>query len=336
MECRKVQRHLSAFMDGVLDAQTSTFIKKHLSACRECQKELESLKTLVRDLGNLETVRAPDDFLEQLHKRMDAGSDFRRWIRILFVPFRVKVPLELATAVAMAVVIFAIVYRPQMENQIPHTPVGKIHKILEEKKTDTMTASAPIERKAEPAAPAVKSARSEEPAADLHPPQISSMKGEEMVEFELLLKRRTVEVKSSKDMKKTQEETMKEAEAKKIGSIAFKDKESVDYQKADKAFSQITTKNVSPGEKTDTWALSPYQAQKQIEELITNVKGTVVYTNYQKDTNVPQSITAEIPANQYASFYSKLQRIGSIQSPLPTVSAEGMDPIRIRIRFVAE
>ena len=145
MDCANIQRHFSEYLDGVLDAQTRALIEKHFSACKECQKELESMKALVHDLGDLESVKAPDDFLEQLHERMDARFDFRDYIKRLSNIFRMRIPLQIATATAMAVLIFAIVYTPRMEKEQPLTPVDKVEVALEEQEDKSITASAPME-----------------------------------------------------------------------------------------------------------------------------------------------------------------------------------------------
>ena len=76
------------------------------------------MKSLVHDLQNLEAVKAPDDFLSQLHERMDRRFDFSAFISVLFRPFRIKIPLQLATAAVMALLIFTIVHTPQIETPV--------------------------------------------------------------------------------------------------------------------------------------------------------------------------------------------------------------------------
>ena len=122
MECAKIKDLLSEYIDGTLDAQTKALIDEHLLACPECNEELASLKTLIRELGSVESFKAPDDFLEKLHGRLEPRFSFRKIMRILFVPGRIKIPLEFATATAMAVLIFSILYIQQPEKMIPDVP----------------------------------------------------------------------------------------------------------------------------------------------------------------------------------------------------------------------
>ena len=110
MECAKIKDVLSEYIDGTLDAQTEALIDEHLLTCPQCTEELASLKTLIRELGSVESFKAPDDFLEKIHERLKPRVSFRKIMHILFVPGRIKIPLEFATATAMAVLIFSILY----------------------------------------------------------------------------------------------------------------------------------------------------------------------------------------------------------------------------------
>ena len=91
MECAKIKDLLSEYIDGTLDAQTKALIDEHLLACPKCNEELASLKTLIRELGSVESFKAPDDFLEELHERLEPRVSFRKIMRILFVPGRIKI-----------------------------------------------------------------------------------------------------------------------------------------------------------------------------------------------------------------------------------------------------
>jgi hypothetical protein len=107
MDCPRVKELLSEYIDGTLEAEDRDRVDQHLLACAACRDELESLRALVRELGSLESVQPPDDFLDQLHERMEPRFSPRRVVRALFVPVRIKIPLELATALTAAIIIFS-------------------------------------------------------------------------------------------------------------------------------------------------------------------------------------------------------------------------------------
>ncbi|MBW1999985.1 MAG: zf-HC2 domain-containing protein, partial [Deltaproteobacteria bacterium] len=126
MECEVIRQYLSEYVDGALDEETRTLVDKHLSSCRGCREELEALKSLVNELGSMESVDPPEDFLDQLHARMDRPSWPSRIIRKLFTPMRTKIPLELAGAVAVLILVFSIVNLHQQGQLKVGGPVDRL------------------------------------------------------------------------------------------------------------------------------------------------------------------------------------------------------------------
>lgn len=388
MDCADIQRHLSEYMDGVLDAQTEDSMGKHLSSCEACQKELESLKVLVQELETLPKVKAPDDFLEQLHDRMTSRFVFWDYIKGLSRVFKMRIPLQIATATAMAVLIFAIIYSPRIRERIPNIQVNKVHETLKEQEKASMTASAPMETKGE--MPSENQDRPEEgrgtgfkskevpmvresaavrsPAPTLEKPQsqlkmtaqppapmtaaadhtaLPSPGAPRRIELSLLLKRIDMgEVRArSYDIEKQEFPSAPEkikggslnaSDKAKLGGVIQKDKKTIDYNKEEKADQVSAAMNQSPRDESETWVLSPYEARKQVEALIAKVHGRVLKIETSNNTDVPIYVDAEIPENQYLDFYSELHQLGTIQSPFPTTSGQGQNPIQIRIRFVVE
>ena len=108
MDCSEIRTLLSEYLDDALDEKAKALADEHLRICPACQKELDSLKTLVKGIGSLESVKAPADFLDQLHKRMERPSRISEIWGWLFYPLRVKIPLQLAGAAVMAFLIFSI------------------------------------------------------------------------------------------------------------------------------------------------------------------------------------------------------------------------------------
>ncbi|MBW2059589.1 MAG: zf-HC2 domain-containing protein [Deltaproteobacteria bacterium] len=122
MECERVRELLSEYIDGLLDQETRALVEEHLSSCEGCREELASLEALVEELGSLEPVRAPGDFLERLHERIEARFTLGKLIRVLFVPVRIKVPLEAATALAIAILVLGGLYTYRPKEQIASAP----------------------------------------------------------------------------------------------------------------------------------------------------------------------------------------------------------------------
>jgi len=153
MECAKIRHLLSEYLDGTLDAGTMALVQEHLSSCNDCEQALDSLQTLVQELGNMEHLKAPDDFLEQIHARTAKRFDLSAWARAMLIPFRVRIPYRFATVAAMAILIFFIIHTPELEKEMPaiHIP-GERHEPTEVTDRDGPL-GLPRVKKAQPPAP---------------------------------------------------------------------------------------------------------------------------------------------------------------------------------------
>lgn len=122
MECARIKELLSEYIDGTLDTQAKATVEKHVLTCKGCKEELASLQALVEELGSLESTKAPADFLEKIHKRMESRFGFGKVLRKLFVPFHIKFPLELAAVATMAILVFSVLNIQQAEKQMAQIP----------------------------------------------------------------------------------------------------------------------------------------------------------------------------------------------------------------------
>lgn len=141
MECVEIKALLSEFIDGTLDAQTMAAVEAHVSTCKGCEEELKSLSVVVEELGALDPIKAPDDFLEKIHERMAPRHGFYRILRKLFFPLHVKIPLELAGAATMALLVLFVLNVQQSEKGIVQSPKVSTYKMDVETDTTGRTKS---------------------------------------------------------------------------------------------------------------------------------------------------------------------------------------------------
>jgi len=122
MECHRVKKLLSEYIDNTLDKPTGALIEGHLKECRDCNYEYISMKSMVAELGSMSPLEAPGDFLEKVHERIESISMAGRIKQLLFFPSWIKVPMELTALIATAVLIFVIFNMIQPENQVMVKP----------------------------------------------------------------------------------------------------------------------------------------------------------------------------------------------------------------------
>ena len=75
-------------------------LEEHLSVCPACTEELQALEAYLGAMHSLKRIDAPADFIQSVHDRIEKTSFLRRLVKKIFVPFHIKIPLELAGVVA--------------------------------------------------------------------------------------------------------------------------------------------------------------------------------------------------------------------------------------------
>lgn len=107
MECSRVASLLSRYIDGDLTAESRRMVDEHLSGCERCSADLNEILGAVRTLSSLERMAAPQGFLGRVHERLEQPSRTRRFLRSLFSPLYIKLPLE---AVGLGIAALLIVF----------------------------------------------------------------------------------------------------------------------------------------------------------------------------------------------------------------------------------
>lgn len=115
MKCKDAREMIEAYIDNGIDPLEDKILAEHIRSCEECRSELEFFLKYNDSLKSLKPVKAPDNFLFHLNRRIESetgglsivkrGVDF-----ILMIP-RMRFSME-AAGMAAIVVIMLIVYKP--------------------------------------------------------------------------------------------------------------------------------------------------------------------------------------------------------------------------------
>ena len=316
MECAKAKDLLSEYIDGTLDVQTKAHIDKHLLACPLCKEELLSLKELVKELGSLESFKASDDFLEKLHERLEPRFSFRKIVQILFIPGRIKIPLEFATATAMAILVFSIIYIQQPEKITPEVPLSSRHAKITEK-TSTDLTSPTVKEEAYISKPIVEKATAQPPAEE-----------RKIIELALVIEKEG----SGKAYAPSEAERPRMARPAAAPRAEIK----TDTLKKDKEIAGLAIEERSVLEEDPLSSFSRlHDTLTKVKERIRLVDGKILIVEYEPHTDRPQSILAEIPAKNYTSFCYELKRLAILPNTPPTISEKDQKTIQILIRFIS-
>lgn len=313
MECAKIKELLSEYIDDVLDSQRKTRVEEHLKRCQACSAELASLKAYIEEMTALKEVKAPADFLVKVHQRLRKPIGVEKTFRLLFVPARVKIPLELALVAALVILVISIF------NVIPSkkAPPESLVKLAPREVKELAKLKDTAEKVLEPVVVLDKVAQSR------------LRKTEKPLELALLIKSKP----SPLDRRRG---TVRAARAKsKRGALTIEKGEGVKekLEAAAKPKRRVALKfaqTMAP--KPETLAVCKVLAE--VKQLTQFMKGKVISVKYKKGTNQPQYITIELPRVNYNPFLKKLNQLGELQKPLPAKVVITEELVQLRIKFV--
>ena len=105
MNCRNIQKWLSAYIDGELSTERKKTIQIHLQECETCQ---EILKTMNQAWDLLDELPAPESvpyFYTRLKARMEAEKQEKgqKWIE------RILIPTSAVVATVLGIIVGSIV-----------------------------------------------------------------------------------------------------------------------------------------------------------------------------------------------------------------------------------
>ena len=113
MTCHDAREQLSALIDDALGAEERGAVEAHLATCADCRRELERLRGTVWLLRAVEPARAPLGFVDRVLQAARPEPWPRRLFRALLLPWPVKLPVQAAAIVLVAVGV-VYVYRASL------------------------------------------------------------------------------------------------------------------------------------------------------------------------------------------------------------------------------
>ena len=310
MECERIEELLSEYIDDLLDLQTKNYVEDHLQGCEECSKTLEELKTIVQELGQMETVPAPVDFTTNVHKSLAKGTWAKQLFEALFFPLKVKLPLQVAAASIIAILVITFSYKIKPDVEVASRAPEISEK--EMKPEPFINSSIPKPEKQDSARKPV-----------LKKGQAIKQQDSKLIELALVLKEDTWEFMREEKRKgiAMEEAQTDESPAKQspppTASLNRKELKSSIQKKETIIQPQPKRKALKDQDLKNTLA--------EIQTLTTRLGGRVVEITYSKELiNKPQTITVQLPSSVYSNFLDELKRTGTLQPHVETPTQENI------------
>jgi hypothetical protein len=348
MECAEIRELLSQYIDDMLDTQTKAFLDEHLSSCGDCREELLSLTVVVNELGSIDPVPAPSNFLNELNEKIKTKKSFTRLIRKLFMPLKIKLPMELATAALLAVLVFSVVNLVQEETPLEDRQFTKSADVITEKSEMDLAETTPVLKYGKPA-PALEQKTVENRLFE--DKDSAKKKGASKSIKRDIIKQKKIEEKLSipKLALQTTPATGKGA----LSSQSDSDEEA--YTPKNRAFRRAAPMASSLGaasrEKEQAAAglerayapmekdeLGPLIALSSVEsteiiKLIEAFDGKVVSLKYSDNQEKAKSLRAKLPTKHSKEFFDKLKRLAVFSAPVSTTVDGEREFFEVVIKF---
>jgi len=362
MKCSEVEKHLSEYMDGEIPQGLRLQMETHLSGCGPCRVKLESLRSTASVLGQTPKAVTPPDFIKRLHDRIEKETWTQKIRRTLFVPFQIKIPLELATAAALGLLIFFIA-QPIQQHFLPKKHEEKRYNVTE-KKMLLSSKSQSLEAELKPLAKSsaekseIGALKEEAPAAAATPEmsqEVREYKRQDLPSREQMIAHAPVMEPKPLQMKD------ESAPAPIVISLVAPShkKDSAERLSAVEESAQATVETPNELAKRKSNALSgaasslPQKAEgdaaipaapapsasaetidQKIIDLVHHLHGRLVSMERNEEGR-PISMSIEIPRSNYEQFITRLHELGLFESPQDNISSsdDQIIPVIIRLNF---
>jgi hypothetical protein len=106
---------LNSYFDNKIDPMNDRLLADHIKSCPECTTQLNFLIEYRDNLKTVKPLPAPDNFLSELHKRIDSetksGGFTKVFDTVKYIIGNFNFPLEAAGVLTIAMIVFFL-YRP--------------------------------------------------------------------------------------------------------------------------------------------------------------------------------------------------------------------------------
>ena len=312
MNCKTTENYLSAYIDGELEETMRQNVAAHISECPRCQAKADELKAAAKQLSKAPKVSAPADFTKRLYDRLEQPPLWERLLNRLFKPFHIKIPLELATAAALGVlVVFVMLPAVQEQSVVTDGQMAKAPRPIAETRSPDLEGIKMYSQAPEP-----REARSEKEA------------DEKVITVAWLVRPRAVAP------------PFEAGERRRPATDREKSAAAEPETKPRKMAEKSTGGAVESRETSDSIAYSlsvaaPSRREQSIDHLkkvVKAINGRMLSIN--KDAaGQPESVRVELPAALYSAFIRRLSMTGDFETPPPDISPKNKQPIELVIHI---
>lgn len=295
MECSNIQERLSAYIEEILSLEERILIDEHLNSCHKCSQALSDLRKTMEYIKNLEGVEPPPWLTQKVMARIRSEAVSEKGIiQRLFYPLHIKLPIEIAATVAIAITTIYIFRTIQPEVKFAKAPSETV---AEKESPSPVIARGPEQREGTPNQSQPKPAKK---------PELFETKKAPEAPVQVMEQDKTASLTGSVAKEEAKRESM---------PASAKSKTALPGEKEERISFTITVKDIET-------------AYKEIEKTVTQLGGKVIKTESFENKNI---ITIEIDSQKMNELSGKLKLIGEVKEVAALYGLKGNIVIRLEI-----
>jgi len=329
MDHNDIRHMLSEYIDGAVSAEDKTAIEDHLRTCEKCSEALRELRQTVAHIKTVEEIDPPAWMTQKIMATVRAEAEKKSWLRRLFFPLPVKLPLEAIGVLFIAVTALFIYQnmhpsqkaaRPLLQDQMPGKEPAStvIARNAAERAAEPLPRSKDIPQSPgykaldmkqeyeQPAPPSLQDqAAAPAPVPAERKPAYRAEQDQVFLNKEEATGREMLQGRSATSSGAAPEPTMKAKAAAPLGAA----------DKAIPAIKMVVTDRES--------------AAKEVERAIAQVKGTIV----RRESRGPKIVFfVTVSAQRTGELIGKLKLLGEVTQE-PREGTPQKDPVEFRIEI---
>jgi hypothetical protein len=123
MKCTDIRGKVSEYIDGIISPEEKILIEGHLQSCEECKEYFADMRKTVALVHNLEEIEPPAWLTQKVMAKIRSEVVPKKGIvQRLFSPLYIRLPLQAAVAVLLAVTTLYVYKTMQPEMKSANTP----------------------------------------------------------------------------------------------------------------------------------------------------------------------------------------------------------------------
>ena len=317
MKCRRTKKLLEEYIEGNLDRDIEKDVEEHLRSCEKCAAEYNELKKYRDTLSLMNRKVAPPDLLDRIHGRIHEQEEkgitvlARRAVERIFLPARIKLPVEAAGLIAVVFLVF-VLYNPfeEVKRTVPREGGPHVEDTVPVMKTKHR-ADAPLVRKTDDRKRARIPDEEVRLASKVAQPKISEKKASA-----------SAEVAVTEKIARSEKQDSKDSLYRVVLGPRIEDEAAVDKYAKEKAYSgnlsrdADSAKRVAPdrsvadsGSENEVSRIKalPVSVNMSISRITGDSGGKVISRKTDPATGITRSITVSIPSANLEQYMKRLR-----------------------------